>query len=116
MHDVAFFTTLLDSLKDPVLFVDTNHVIRYMNKAAIARQKEGAALIGRSLLDCHQETSRRVIRDIFAAFQAGEEERMTSDTPKHRTFMRAVRDAEGRLLGYYERYEAPTARPQSVAS
>ena len=45
MPDAALLTTLLDSLKDPFLFVDTNHVIRYMNKAAVAHYKEGAALM-----------------------------------------------------------------------
>ncbi len=113
MPDLTLFTALLDSLKDPVLFVDTNHTIRYMNKAAIAKHKQGAALIGRSLLDCHKEASQRVLLDHFAALQAGDEERLTGDGPKQRTFMRAVRDAEGRLVGYYERYETPTAKTQA---
>jgi len=43
---------VLDSLKDPLLFADTEHVIRYMNKAAIAYYSEGESLLGRSLLDC----------------------------------------------------------------
>lgn len=110
MPDAAFFATLLDSLKDPFLFVDTRHTIRYMNKAAAAHYKEGVALLGRSIMDCHNADSQRQMRDIFAAFEAGAEERLITDNAKHRIFMRAVRDPAGRLLGYYERYEPPTAK------
>lgn len=108
MPDVALMATLLDSMKAPVLFADTEHVIRYMNKPAIAHYEEGAALLGRSLLDCHNADSQRQIIEITAAFQAGEDEQLITDNEKHRIFMRAVRDGNGRLLGYYERYEPPT--------
>lgn len=107
MPEAAFLATLLDSLKDPFLFADTGHTIRYMNKAAAAHYKRGAALLGRSLLDCHNADSQRQIIDILAAFEAGEEERRITDNEKHRIYMRAVRDSSGRLLGYYERYEPP---------
>jgi PAS domain-containing protein len=110
MPDVALLATLLDSLKDSFLFADTSHTIRYMNKAARAHYKEGAALLGRSLLDCHNADSQRQIIEILAAFQAGEEERLIRDDEKHRIFMRAVRDPAGRLLGYYERYEPPRVK------
>jgi hypothetical protein len=110
MPDTALLECLLDSLKDPFLFADTQHAIRYMNKAAVAHYKEGAALLGQSLFDCHNEASRRQMVEILAAMEAGEEERLITDNEKHRIFMRAVRDPAGRLLGYYERYEPPTAQ------
>ncbi|MBN2447471.1 MAG: PAS domain-containing protein [Phycisphaerae bacterium] len=100
-------TAVLDSMKDPVVFVDTGHIVRYMNKTAIEHYDDGAALIGRSLLDCHNEQSCRDIVEIMAAMEQGEEERLITDSEKHRIFMRAVRDADGRLIGYYERYEPP---------
>ncbi len=105
--DAALLATLLDSLKDPFVFADTGHVIRYMNQAAVAHYKEGAVLLGRSLLDCHNADSQRQIVEIVAAFQAGEQERLITANHKHRIFMRAVRDSAGRLLGYYE---PPTAQ------
>jgi nitrogen-specific signal transduction histidine kinase len=110
MLDATLLTTLLESLKNPFVFVDTSHIIRYMNKAAVAHYKEGADLLGRSILDCHNADSQRQILEICAAFQRGEEERLITDNEKHRIFMRAVRDPAGRLLGYYERYEPPVAR------
>jgi hypothetical protein len=110
MPDTALLATLLDSLKDPFLFADTQHVIRYMNKAAVAHYKEGAALLGYSLFDSHSEASRGRMVEILAAMEAGEEERLITDNAKSRIYMRAVRDPAGKLLGYYERYEPPTVQ------
>jgi DUF438 domain-containing protein len=98
---------ILDSIRDPVLFADTEHVIRYMNPAAAVHYSAGWALLGRSLLDCHDPASQATIHEVLAALQAGETERRITDQPTRRIYMRAVRDAEGRLLGYYERYEWP---------
>jgi DUF438 domain-containing protein len=107
MVDGAVMTAILDSLKDPVMFVDTDHVIRYMNKAAILHFDDGEALIGRSLLDCHNERSCAVIKDTLDALRGGEEERLISDTKEHRIYMRGVRDTAGEVIGYYERYAPP---------
>jgi len=107
MVDAAVFAAILDSLKAPVLFVDTDHVIRYMNRAAEAHYEEGRALIGRSVLDCHSECSRGVIVETLETFRAGEEERLITDNERHRIFMRAVRAEDGEVIGYYERYAPP---------
>jgi len=107
MIDVTLMAAILDSLKDPLLFADTEHVVRYMNKAASAHYSEGKSLIGRSLLECHNERSQHMIVEILAAMHAGEDERLITDDEEHRIYMRAVRDADGQVLGYYERYEPP---------
>lgn len=108
MTDMALLAAILDSLKDPILFADTERVTRYMNKAAIAHYEGGENLIGRSLLDCHNERSRQMMVEILAAMQNdGIEERLITDDKEERIFMRAVRDAGGGVLGYYERYEPP---------
>ena len=108
MDQRTLFACLLDSMPDPVVFVDTGHVIRYMNRAAVAHHQEGTALIGRSVLDCHNERSRQTIVAITAEMLAdGLQERLITDTRERRIFMRAVRDDRGALLGYFERYEPP---------
>lgn len=109
MPDIALLAAILDSQKDPYVFADTDHIIRYMNKVAVEHygKRWGYDLIGKSVLDCHNENSRRMIIEVLAAMQAGEDERMITDSAKHRVYMRAVRDAEGNLLGYCERYEPP---------
>ena len=111
MIDATWMAAILDSLKDPVLVADTEHVTRYMNKAAIVHYEEGETLIGRSLLDCHNEQSQQMMIEILAAMQnEGITEQLITDNEKHRIFMRVVRDADGQVLGYYERYEPPRVR------
>jgi PAS domain-containing protein len=107
MHDAAFLAAVLDSLKDPVLVADNGHEIVYMNRAAVEHFDAGSALLGTSILDCHNERSCRIIVEILAAMHEGLEERLITDNDKHRIYMRAVRDRGGRVIGYYERYEPP---------
>ena len=103
MVDIALPLAILDSLADPILVADTEHMTRYMNSAAAKHYPGGESLLGRSLLDCHGPRSQQIIRDVVAAMQAGENERLISDRDGRRHYMIAVRSREGRLLGYYER-------------
>jgi len=75
MSQAALPSAILDSLKTPVLVADTDHTIIYMNRAAVARYERGLALIGTSMLDCHNEQSNRVIRQTLKELEAGAEER-----------------------------------------
>lgn len=105
-HDVHLLSAILDSLTSPILLADTQHVTRYMNAAAVAYYEGGTDLIGRSLLDCHNEASRLVMSRILASMESdGLVEACITDGPEHKVFMRAVRDRTGRLLGYFERYQ-----------
>ena len=111
MVDATLMAAILDSLKEPVLVADTDHMTVYMNKAAIDFYTGGESLIGRSLLECHNEVSQQMMIEILAAMQEGEEEQIITDDEEHRIYMRAVRGRDGRLLGYYERYEPPKPAP-----
>ena len=97
----------LDSLRDPFVFVDTDHIIRYMNQRAIKQYKAGNELLNRSLMECHNEKSQQIIKETLKALQDGEDERLIHASASKRLYMRAVRDVNGRLLGYYERFEFP---------
>ena len=105
MNDTALPAQILNSLVDPVLVADTEHTVVYMNSAAVDHYTGGDSLMGTSLLDCHNEDSQKMIIEVLAALQAGEEERPISDSEKRRIYMRAVRDEAGEVVGYYERYE-----------
>jgi DUF438 domain-containing protein len=107
MISQSIMAAILDSLKGPVLFADTDHITRSMNKAAIAYYTDGKDQIGRSLLECHNERSQAMMVEILAAMHQGLEERLITEEEEYRVYMRAVRDPSGRLLGYYERYEPP---------
>ena len=110
MDSADYYAAILDSLKDPLLVADTGHVTRYMNNAAKAYYDEGEALLGRSLLDCHNEQSQQVMIDILAEMHEGLEERLITDNEKHRIYMRVVCEPEGQVIGYYERYEPPAPK------
>lgn len=108
----SFLVAALESLRDPFVLVDTEHVIRFMNEAGARNYSKwgGRSLIGKSLMDCHSSESQAEIREVMAAMIEGEEERLISDTESRRIYMRAIRGEDGALLGYYERYEyAPFA-------
>jgi DUF438 domain-containing protein len=104
MVDQATLLAILDSLLDPILVADTDHVTRYMNRAATDFYDGGADLIGRSLLNCHNPQSQQEMIEILAAMHQGEQERLITVKEDRHVFMRAVRDPDGNLLGYYERY------------
>jgi PAS domain-containing protein len=105
MIDQAVMAAILESIKDPLLFVDVGHIICYMNRAAIEHFDDGEALLGRSVMDCHNERSCETIRQTLTALEAGEDERLIATTETNRIYMRAVRSPDGDVIGYYERYE-----------
>jgi len=107
MNRSELLELLMDSLKHHFIFVDTEHVIQYMNKAAVEWSKGKTAKVGMSIFACHKEESKQIILDVVETFQEGEDEKMILNNEHRRTFMRAVRDKDGNLIGYYERFEPP---------
>ena len=69
-----------------------------MNPAAVNSyaKRGGDKLIGRSLLDCHNQESRDKIQKVVDWFAA--------DESHNHVYMVALRE-EGRLIGYYEKHE-----------
>jgi len=103
------YDAILDSISSPIVFVDNTHTIKYLNKAARIRyyEKRGVSdLIGKSLFDCHSLLSERAIREIHARLQAGEDEVFLKvDQDRLKLTVVGVRDPDGKLIGYYERFE-----------
>jgi PAS domain S-box-containing protein len=107
--DAQNYEALLDTIHNPIVFVDNDHVIRYLNKAAKIRyyEKRGYSnLIGKSLLECHNPVSREQIRLIHQRLLDGEVEVFLKVNPdKEKITIVAVRNVDGQMLGYYERFE-----------
>ena len=105
------FKSVLEADSAPVVLCDPEHVIVYMNPAAIARYADrgGAALVGKSLLDCHNERSCALIAGVVDWFRASPEHNRvyTYHNPKENkdVYMVALRDGGGALIGYYEKHE-----------
>jgi PAS domain-containing protein len=98
---------ILDSYPDPIVYVDAEHVVRYLNLAA--REKEewhrDGSLLGRSIFDCHNDNSRVMMIEILKRLQDGERQISYSTKPGQRNWMTGVYDRAGGLIGYWERYE-----------
>jgi DUF438 domain-containing protein len=114
----ATLEAMLDSINHPIVFVDNDHVIRYLNRPARKRYYEQRGfkdLIGRSLFDCHKAASCERIRDIHRRLREGESEVFltVNENGEHITVV-GVRDEHGRLLGYFERFE-PVGGPAHPA-
>jgi PAS domain S-box-containing protein len=109
MMDARIYESILDSINHPIVFVDNDHIIRYLNKPAKIRyyEKRGYSnLIGRSLFDCHSPASRDQIKRIHERLLSGEDEiflKINKDQEKITVV--GVRDSDGRLIGYFERFE-----------
>jgi DUF438 domain-containing protein len=110
MEQTEILALIVESWDSPVVFVDTNHIIRYMNPAARKHYARFGEVIGKSIFDCHNQQSVGSIKDIFSKLQAGTDEVLYTEDEKRRIYMRSVRDRDGKLAGYYERYEASFVR------
>lgn len=103
------YEALLDTVLSPIVFVDNDHIIRFLNKPAKDRyyRKQGYSdLIGKSLFDCHNKASEKLTKHIHDRLMAGEDEvflKLSDDN--YRITVVAVRDHSGNLIGYYERFE-----------
>ena len=100
---------LVEAIPYPVVFADCSHTIRYLNRRAKFEYEEIRGrknLLGSSLLDCHNETSRGQIIEILERFKHnGGEEFLLVTSRNQRVYMTPVRDGKGDLVGYFERYE-----------
>jgi hypothetical protein len=110
--DLKTYEVILDSIDSPIVFVDNDHIIRYLNKAAKVRyyEKRGYSdLINRSLFDCHNPASQEQIKRIHDRLLTGETAIFLKvNKDQERITVVGVRNAAGQLLGYYERFEKGT--------
>ena len=97
---------ILDAYAYEIVFVDRNHIVRYMNKTA--KQRYGSRVqVGNSLFNCHNENSKKRIEEFLERADAGEEEMfevLNGKTGK-REFFVPVKDASKKVIGYFERHE-----------
>ena len=81
----AYFKSVIDQDTASVVLCDLNHTIVYMNPAAIRNYAKhgGAALIGRSLLHCHNASSNSRIQEVVDWFAASPEHNIISVSYTH---------------------------------
>lgn len=115
-----FFKSIIDQDRCAVVICNLDHEIIYMNPAAAARyaRRGGARLVGRSLLDCHNEKSGEIIKKVVAWFAESTDHNIiyTSHNKKENkdVYMVALRDEDGTLIGYYEKHEYRNAETEEA--
>ena len=114
MEITAFFKSVIDSDNAPIVICDLDHIIVYMNPVAEERyyKRGGRALIGKSLLDCHNsESNEKIINTVKWFAESKYNNRIfTFHNPKENkdVYMIALRDENSELIGYYEKHEYRT--------
>ena len=109
------FKSIVDQDTASVVICDPEHKIIYMNPADVASNADrgGAALIGRSIMDCHNSNSNQHIVQVVDWFKADKSHNrvfIAHRPDKNRDqYMVALRDDDGALVGYYEKHEYRTA-------
>jgi DUF438 domain-containing protein len=104
------YQSILKNLVVPVVFVDNQHIIRFMNDSARKQYAKFGEVLNKSIFDCHHPDSKQKIITIYGQLLSGANEMPYSQNEKQTAYMRAVRDSQDRLLGYYERFEAKLNR------
>lgn len=105
------YRSVLEADRAAVVICDLEHTVIYMNPAAAERYRKwgGKKLIGKNLLDCHNERSREMIIKVLDLFKKSKANNMvyTSYNEKENkdVYMVALRDDSGELIGYYEKHE-----------
>lgn len=109
-----FFKSIVEQDTAAVVICDLNHTIIYMNPTAIERysKRGGAALIGQSLLNCHNANSGTIINKVIDWFKSNKEHNIIhtyyNEKENKDVYMVALRNDKSELIGYYEKHEYRT--------
>ena len=120
MNIYPYFKSIIDMDRCAVVICNLSHEIIYMNPAANERYVKygGAALVGKSLLDCHNAVSREMIQKVIDWFKEDTSHNIifTSRNEKENkdVYMVALRDEDGALIGYYEKHEYRDRETESL--
>ena len=111
MELANYFRSIIDQDRCAVVICNLEHEIIYMNPTAIERyaKRGGAALVGKSLMDCHNPQSVEMIRKVVSWFAQSRENNIVytyyNEKENKDVYMIALRDEDGTLIGYYEKHE-----------
>jgi DUF438 domain-containing protein len=109
MMDRDTLRLILDALPFPIVFVDADHTIQFLNRRARFHYYEERGyrdLLGASIFTCHNEKSKERIIGIVEKFKNhGREMFLAVNEKNERVYVTPVRDDGGEFIGYFERFE-----------
>ena len=106
-----YFKSIIDTERASVVICNLNHEIIYMNSAAVKNYEKygGDRLLGKSLLDCHNDKSVDMIKKVVSWFVESADNNMIhtfyNEKQNKDVYMVALRNDDKTLIGYYEKHE-----------
>ena len=106
-----FFKSVIDMDRASIVICDTDHIILYMNPPAVRRYMKsgGEKLVGTSVLECHNERSKKIINRVLDWFRESTDNNMIysykNEKENKDVYIVALRDDKKNLIGYYEKHE-----------
>ena len=101
------FKSVLDQDSAPVVICDLEHTVVYMNPSSISRYHTD--LTGKSIKLCHNADSNKKIDKVITWFKESKDNNRVytsrNDNENKDVYMVALRDNDGKLIGYYEKHE-----------
>ena len=101
------FKSILEQDRAPIVVCDMQSTVVYMNPSAVARYKRD--LTGRNLKMCHPAAANEKIERVLEWFKKSRDNNIVytfrNDEENKDVYMVALRDANGTLIGYYEKHE-----------
>jgi DUF438 domain-containing protein len=115
MTELEMLKGILDSYPYPIVFVDNDYIIRFLNKRARYHYYEERGyqdLIGKCIFDCHDHpTSEEMIRKTYEGIKRnGKEVFLKVNVRNERIYMQGVRNDAGQWIGFFERFEQNCVR------
>ena len=107
----VYFKSIIDQDVASVVICNLKHEIIYMNPKAVESYHKwgGEALLGKSLMNCHNPKSKEIIEKVVAWFEEDKEHNRIhtfyNEKQAKDVYMVALRDEDGALIGYYEKHE-----------
>ena len=101
------FKSILEQDTSPVVVCDMDDIIVYTNPSAIERYHED--LTGASIKECHPLKVNEMIDRVLAWFKESKDNNIIytyhNEKENKDVYMVALRDDDGKLIGYYEKHE-----------
>ena len=109
MDKQSMMEYILYAIPYPILYADCDHIIRYLNKTAAFHYYTVRGydnLLGKSLFECHNAASKeKIIAAVEKLKNHSNEIFIGVGVNNQRIYLNPVRDNEGCLIGYFERFE-----------
>ena len=110
MTELEMYKGILDSYPYPIVFVDNDYIIRFLNKRAryhYYEERGYSDLMGKSLFDCHDnpESAKRICQIYEGIRRNGKEVFLNVNVRNERIYIQGVRNDAGEWIGFFERFE-----------